>query len=71
MVVFLLFHIVPVQVYLLLIKTYMSPTPLNDLGIGLPGSRPEPQPSVDAAMEVLANHHKHIDTAKVCVCVCV
>ena len=53
------------EVYLCLIKMYLSPPNLADYGIRLPdGSQPEA--NVEDALKVLASHHGLIDTAKVC-----
>lgn len=52
------------DVYLCLIKMYLSPPNLTDYGIKVPeGSQPEP--NVDDALRVLMSHHHVIDTAKV------
>lgn len=53
------------QVYLCLIKMYLSPPNLAEYGIRLPdGSQPEA--NVNDALRVLTLHHDLIDTAKVC-----
>ncbi len=53
------------EVYLCLIKMYLSPPNLADYGIRLPdGSQPEA--NVEDALKVLSSHHGVIDTAKVC-----
>ena len=55
------------QVYLCLIKMYLSPPNLAEYGIRLPdGSQPEA--NVNDALRVLTAHHDLIDTAKVCMC---
>ena len=52
------------QVYLCLIKMYLSPPNLAEYGIRLPdGSQPEA--NVNDALRVLTAHHDLIDTAKV------
>ena len=52
------------EVYLCLIRMYLSPPNLADYGIRVPeGSQPEP--NVDDALRVLMSHHHVIDTAKV------
>lgn len=52
------------EVYLCLIKMYLSPPNLADYGIRLPdGSQPDA--NVEDALKVLASHHGLIDTAKV------
>ena len=58
------------EVYLSLIKMYLSPPNLSDYGIRLPDGT-QPEANVEDALRVLAAHHGLIDTAKVCVCVCV
>ena len=55
------------QVYLCLIKMYLSPPNLAEYGIRLPdGSQPEA--NVNDALRVLTAHHDLIDTAKVRMC---
>ena len=52
------------QVYLSLIKMYLSPPNMDDYGISLPGGV-KPEPNVNAALRVLTTHHDLIDTVKV------
>ena len=52
------------QVYLSLIKMYLSPPNMDDYGISLPGGV-KPEPNVNAALRVLTMHHDLIDTVKV------
>ena len=52
------------QVYLSLIKMYLSPPNMDDYGISLPGGV-KSEPNVNAALRVLTTHHDLIDTVKV------
>ena len=55
-----------IQVYLSLLKMYMSPPDLEkEYGICLPNGSPRPTPNLKLAIQVLTTHHCKIDTIKV------
>ena len=53
------------DVYLCLIKMYLSPPNLGDYGIQLPGDATQPEANVKDSLSVLTRHHHLIDTTKV------
>ena len=53
------------DVYLCLIKMYLSPPNLEDYGIRLPDAT-QPEANVRDALSMLTRHHHLMDTAKVC-----
>lgn len=53
------------DVYLCLIKMYLSPPDLADYGIRLLDNTTKPETNVRAALSVLTKHHHLIDTTRV------
>ena len=53
------------DVYLCLIKMYLSPPNLKELGIRMPDNTTQPDTNVKDALSVLTRHYHLIDTIKV------